>query len=146
MNRSLVDVNVLLALLWPPHEDHVAAQTWFAKSGRRAWATSPITQLGVMRLLTNSSVTRGAVSAATAIEVVAEAMQHEGHEFWPLQSQLTAGLRSISGKLLGHRQWTDAVLLLQAVERSGTFVTFDSGVAQLAGRELKDHLLLLKRG
>jgi toxin-antitoxin system PIN domain toxin len=144
MNRWLLDVNVLLALLWPPHEDHVAAQTWFAKTGRRAWATNPITQLGVMRLLTNSSVTRGAVSAANAIEVVAEAMQHEGHEFWPLQNQLT-GLKSISGKLLGHRQWTDAVLLLQAVERSGTFVTFDSGVSQLAGRELKGHLLLLKR-
>ncbi len=145
MNRWLLDVNVLLALLWPLHADHVGAQTWFAKTGRRAWATNPITQLGVMRILTNSSVTRGAVNAATAIEVMAEATQHEGHEFWPLESQLTAGLKAVSGKLRGHRQWTDAVLLLQAAERRGKLVTFDSGITQLAGRELKDHLLLLKR-
>ncbi len=33
MNRHLLDVNVLLALVWPRHESHDAAHAWFAKSG-----------------------------------------------------------------------------------------------------------------
>ena len=63
MSRYLLDVNVLLALLWPPFESHEAAHAWFVKSGRHAWATNPLTQLGVVRLLTNPSVMRGAVGA-----------------------------------------------------------------------------------
>jgi len=53
MIRHLVDVDVFLALVWPRHESHAAAHAWFAKSGRRAWATNALTQLGVLRLLTN---------------------------------------------------------------------------------------------
>ena len=93
MNRHLLDVNVLLALVWPRHESHDAAHSWFAKSGHKAWATSPLTQLGVLRLLTNPAVTQGAVSAASALEAVNEATRHEGHEFWPLDREMTIGLR-----------------------------------------------------
>jgi predicted nucleic acid-binding protein len=71
MNRHLLDVNVLLALVWPRHESHAAAHAWFAKSGHKAWATSPLTQLGVLRLLTNPAVTQGTVSAAAALEALA---------------------------------------------------------------------------
>ena len=46
MKRCLLDVNVLLALLWPRHEGHGAAHTWFHTQGHRAWATSILTQLG----------------------------------------------------------------------------------------------------
>lgn len=59
MSRQLVDVNVLLALLWPRHEGHLAAHAWFAKSGHRAWATNPLVEVGVLCLLTSPSVTQG---------------------------------------------------------------------------------------
>lgn len=144
MSRHLLDVNVFLALLWSRHEGHAAAHAWFAKSGHRAWATSPLTQLGVLRLLTNTAVTQGAVSAAAALAVVAEAVRHEGHEFWPLNIEMTAGLKPFADKLRGHRQWTDAVLLWQAVERDGVFVTFDLGVKELLGREPGARVLLLE--
>ena len=144
MNRCLLDVNVFLALLWPAHEAHGAARAWFAKSGRRAWATSQLTQLGVLRLLTNSAVTHGAVSAASAIEVVNEATRHDGHEFWREDARAITKLKSLATRIRGHRQWTDAVLVLQAAEFGGVLVTFDSGVAELAGKELKDRVLVLK--
>ena len=51
-NQQLADVNVLLALLWPRHVHHAAAQAWFATQGHRSWATNNITQLGAIRLLT----------------------------------------------------------------------------------------------
>jgi toxin-antitoxin system PIN domain toxin len=145
MNRHLPDVNVLLALLWPRHESHAAAHAWFSKSGRQAWATNPLTQLGVLRLLTNPAVTQGAVSAATALDVLSEATRHAGHEFWPLNRQALASLKPLASRLRGHQQWTDALLLCHAKQRRGVLVTFDSGVKGLAAGELSGHLLLLKR-
>jgi len=144
MNRHLPDINVLLALVWPRHESHAAAHAWFVKSGQHAWATNPLTQLGVLRLLTNPAVTQGAVSAATALEVLSEATSHAGHEFWPLDREVPGGLKPLAGRLRGHQQWTDALLLWHAKERGGVFVTFDSGGKELAGGEFSGHALLLK--
>lgn len=144
MNRHLPDVNVLFALVWPRHEFYTAAQSWFASSGRRAWASNALTQLGVLRLLTNPALTQGAVSAANALAVVAEATSHAGHEFWPLDHDVAAGLKPFTARLRGYQQWTDALLLRQAMERQGVLVTFDSGVKELAAEELRDHLLILK--
>ncbi len=145
MTRHLLDVNVLLALLWPNHESHSVAHAWFARAGSRAWATNPLTQLGVLRLLTNPAVTRGAVTPPGALETLNEAVRHEGHEFWPLDREMAAGLTTVIGRLRGYQRWTDAVLLWQAAARDGVLVTLDSGVRQLAGREFAGRVVLLKR-
>ncbi|MGD0497719.1 MAG: TA system VapC family ribonuclease toxin [Bryobacteraceae bacterium] len=145
MRRQLADVNVLLALVWPRHEGHAAAHAWFAKSGRRGWATNALTEIGLLRLLTNPAVTQGAVSAAAALEVLREATTHPGHEFWPLDRELPAGLKTVAGRIQGHRQWTDALLLQHAAQRDGILVTFDSGVKELAAGDLGGRVLVLKR-
>jgi toxin-antitoxin system PIN domain toxin len=144
MNCHLLDVNVLFSLVWPRHESHLTAHAWFAESGRHAWATNPLTQLGVLRLLTNPGATQGAVSAASALAVLEDAIGHDGHEFWPLDREFASALKSAAGRVQGHRQWTDVALLWQASERDGVLVTFDSGMKQLAGRELRASVLLLK--
>jgi|SRR5579871_2438082 len=143
MSRHLPDVNVLLALVWARHQAHAAAHAWFSRSGRRGWATNPLTQLGVLRLLTNPAVTQGAVSAATALSVLTEIMQHPGHEFWPLDREPAAALASAAGVLRGHRQWTDALLLWHAASRDGVLVTFDTGIGQIVTGSWQSHLLFL---
>ena len=48
---SLLDVNVLVALLVPEHEHHVAAQDWFTtEAGTDGWATCVVTELGAIRV------------------------------------------------------------------------------------------------
>ena len=143
MSRALLDVNVLLALLWPGHMGHRAAMAWFGKSGHRAWASNPLIQLGVLRLLTNPKITQGVVGAPAALEVLAGATRHEGHEFWPLDGDVTAALRPVCGSLTGYRQWADALLLAQAAERGGVVVTFDSGLRELASGSKHGRVLLL---
>ena len=144
MRTHLLDVNVLLALVWPRHEHHPAAHRWFEKSGRRAWATNSITQLGVLRLLTNPAVTHRAVGAATAFEVLSRAIRHEGHEFWSLDNNIVPCLEAFVRRIQGHQQWADAALLSHAAAREGVLVSFDTGLKSLAGREFGDSLLLLK--
>jgi uncharacterized protein len=145
MSRYLLDVNVLLAMVWPRHECHAAAHAWFSKSGHKAWATNSITQLGVLRLLTNPAVTHGVVSPRTAWEVLHETTRHTGHEFWPMEGEPAISLKPLAGKLHGYQQWTDAALLIHAVERGGTLVTFDTGIAAFAKREAPGQVVLLKK-
>jgi len=144
MTRHLVDVNLLLALLWPRHENHHTAQAWFAKSGHRAWATNPLVQLGALRLLTNPAVTQGTVGATTALDALSDATSHPGHEFWPLGSEPFGILKTLAPTIQGHQQWTDALLLSQAAHREGVLVTFDTGVKALAAPEFTSHVLLLR--
>ena len=105
MNRHLLDVDVFFALVWPRHEAHAAAHSWFSRSGHHAWATNPLTQLGVLRLLTNPAVAQGSFSVASALGVVTDNTRHGGHEFWPLQQEVAPALQQISSRLQGHRQY-----------------------------------------
>jgi len=144
MTRYLLDVNILLALIWPPHESHTIAQAWFARSGRHAWATNALTQLGVLRLLTNPAITQTAVTALGASELLRQNTTHSGHEFWTLDTETPSGIDLMATRVRGHQQWTDALLLWQAKEHGGVFVTFDSAAKELAAGEFKNHLLVLK--
>jgi toxin-antitoxin system PIN domain toxin len=145
MKRHLLDVNVLFAMLWRSHVHYEAAHAWFESAGHRRWATSPLTQLGALRLLTNPRIVGGAMSAQRALELIVDATQYPRHEFWALDDGMTAGLRNFAERLQGYSQWTDAALVWQAVQRGGVLVTFDSGVRELAGREHRDSVLVLKR-
>jgi len=145
MSRYLLDVNVLLALIWPRHVGYGAAHAWFARTGHKAWATNPLTQLGVLRLLTNPAITQGVVSPPSAREAVHEATRHPAHEFWPMQSEPAVSLKEMAGRLHGHQQWADACLLVHAMEHSGVLVTFDAGIAAFAKREAQAQVVLLKQ-
>jgi predicted nucleic acid-binding protein len=103
-----------------------------------------LTQLGLLRLLTNSALTGGAVSAEDALDTLDQAISQGGHEFWAMTSYIGSVLQLVVPRIRGHRQWTDAYLLQAAVERGGIFVTFDAGVKELTTRESAAHLLLLK--
>ena len=50
---ALLDVNVLVALFQPDHVHHELAHDWFAENRRAGWATCPITETGLVRLLAN---------------------------------------------------------------------------------------------
>jgi len=43
-------VNVLIALLWPPHEAHARTQRWFATNADQGWATCAMTRPALFAL------------------------------------------------------------------------------------------------
>jgi uncharacterized protein len=50
---ALLDVNVLVALFDPDHVHHEAAHGWFAANRAAGWATCPLTENGLIRVLSN---------------------------------------------------------------------------------------------
>ncbi len=133
MAARLLDVNALVALLWPAHVHHAAAQDWFARSARGGWATTPITQAGFVRTVSNPAFSPDVVSPAMALRLLARNLEHSAHRFWPAALDVAAALARFGARLAGHRQVTDAYLLALAVHHRGKLATFDGGIRELCG-------------
>jgi len=127
----LLDVNVLIALLWPPHEAHARAQRWFAQNARHGWATCAMTQAGFVRIVSNPIFSRRAVSPRDALEVLSGSLQHPAHHFWTEDIGVTEALAHFGRRLLGHQQITDAYLLGLAIQKKGRLATLDSSLPSL---------------
>ncbi len=128
----LLDVNMVLALFWPPHSSHAAALRWFSKNAADGWATCALTQSGFVRLMSNPGVTMGDVSAEDALERLKENCEAAGHEFWPMNLGFAEAVRLSGVKLEGHRQVTDIYLIGLAVKHKGRLVTFDKALGRLS--------------
>ncbi|MEP7352122.1 MAG: VapC toxin family PIN domain ribonuclease, partial [Acidobacteriota bacterium] len=50
MSVALLDVNVLIALLWPDHVHRTPAREWFLPNRHAGWATCAITESGFVRI------------------------------------------------------------------------------------------------
>ena len=135
MTAFLLDVNVLVALMWPAHESHARAQEWFARSARRGWATCPMTQAGFARIVSNPSFSPDAVSPSEAVRLLATNLAHRQHRFWPDDLTLAKATERFRKTLAGHRQFTDAYLLALAIHRKGKLATLDRAIASLLPQE-----------
>lgn len=126
MKTSLLDVNVLLALVWPNHRHHVAAHRWFDEVDDRHFATCSLTQLGFLRLSSNPSFTSEAVSPRDAIALLRKLSRTPEHEFWESPS---ADDPKIFQHARGHQQVNDAWLIEVARQNGGYLATFDKPLA-----------------
>lgn len=125
MTRFLLDINVLIALIDSEHVQHDRAHAWFAASGRKAWATCPLTENGVLRIVGNTRYPNSPGTPAAVAELISEFLALSGHEFWPDNISLLDGARIHSGRLLNSTQVTDSYLLALASAHGGQLSTFD---------------------
>jgi len=144
LNGHLLDVNVLVALLWPAHEHHDAALAWFGQHVRHGWATTLITQAGFVRIVSNPAFSKDAISPGQAVELLRLNLGHPQHRFWLADAGIDELVQPFAGRLVGHRQVTDACLLGLAARRGGKLATFDRGVGELvADTATRDKLVTL---
>lgn len=126
--RSLLDVNVLIALLDSDHSLHHAAAGWFDKEADNGWASCPITQNGCVRTMSNPGYP-GAFPVQAIIERLAKASRTRLHQFWPDDLSLLDPALLDASRIHGPRQITDLYLLALAVRHGGRFVTFDHSIS-----------------
>ncbi len=121
----LLDVNVLIALIDPAHVAHEPAHRWFEAQGAKAWATCPITENGVIRIVGHPSYPNSAGSLAMVASIVAELTSLPGHVFWSDDISLVKSAHVDAARILTPGQVTDSYLLALAVARGGRLATFD---------------------
>lgn len=126
--RALLDVNVLIALLDGGHAMHLRATEWLARQSSYGWASCPLTQNGVVRIMSQPSYPTPRPAALVA-QRLALACAAPEHGFWAADvSLLSDGLIDWQ-RLLGHRQVTDAYLLALATRHQGRLATFDQRIS-----------------
>ena len=142
--RSLLDINVIMSLLDSGHVMHGAAIHWMERELNHGWATCPITQNGVLRIMSQPAYPNHRPVAQVA-ERLDEACKHASHVFWPEQiSLLKKGLIRWE-RMLGHRQITDSYLLALAVTHGGRFVSFDQRICvDLVPDASQTHLAIIE--
>lgn len=120
----LLDGNVLIAMSYPPHVHHAAARHWFCQQ-QGPFATCPITQATLLRILLSFRAVPG---PEDAVGVLRGFIEHPRHRFWPDGfDYLQVDWRGV----MGHKQVTDAYLVALARKNEGRLATFDQGLAAL---------------
>ena len=129
---SLLDVNVLVALLLPEHQHHAVAQGWFVKNAAEGWATCAVTELGVIRVCAQLPGGSWTPEATTDRLLLLTAANRE-YVFWPdsLSPAVMPEVRSAATA----KQITDRYLLGLARRYGGRVVTFDRALASVGGEE-----------
>jgi|SRR6185312_9893713 len=143
--RALLDVNVLIALLDANHIFHQKVHDWWGKNEGSGWASCPISENGVIRIMTHHSYPRQ--KRLNVLEVITNLRAfatNTNHEFWPedislRDSKIFEPERILSGTLL-----TDLYLLALAAKNQGALVTLDQNISLSAVRTAKpEHLNIL---
>lgn len=82
MTVALLDVNVLVALFDQGHIHHDPAHKWFARQRLDGWATCPLTENAVLRILSNPAYS-GVNESTEAVRIRLSAFCASGeHNFW----------------------------------------------------------------
>jgi uncharacterized protein len=126
--RSLLDVNVLIALLDADHVHHDRAWSWFRAETPDGWASCPITQNGCLRIMSHPNYPNALPTSAVAARL-GEATRHPRHEFWADDVSLLDARVADHTRLLRPRQVTDLYLVALAVHHEGRLATFDGTIA-----------------
>lgn len=125
MTRFLLDVNVLIALIDPAHVQHDRAHAWFAARGHKAWATCPLTENGVLRIVGHPRYPSAPGPPAAVAELLSSFRSLSGHSFWPDDISLLDHGPVKVARLLDSAQVTDSYLLALAHAHNGQLATFD---------------------
>jgi len=132
---ALLDVNVLVALFDPDHVHHEAAHRWFGERRQGGWATCPITENGLVRILSNPAYSTTHETRGAIVRRLGEFCASGQHVFWPDEVSLRdPGLFRWAAPV-SHRNLTDVYLLGLARSKTGKLATFDRSIPVAAVAE-----------
>lgn len=128
----LLDVSVLIALFDREHVNCRLTRDWFKRLDGDSWATCPITENGVLRIMGSRSYP-GSPGSPAAVAVFLEALiARGGHVFWPDAISLRDATVVAPDRLLTSAQLTDTYLLALARANDGQLATLDRRIATSA--------------
>jgi uncharacterized protein len=137
----LLDINVLVALVDDSHTHHLLVGSWFNSIQGEWWGVCALTEAGFLRVMTKPKT--GILNISQGTDILKRLSVQPGYRFWPILTGWSSIAPLFVGKIFGHQQVTDAILLGLAVKSGGIFVTLDKAIKHLAGGEYASSLLVL---
>ena len=105
------------------HVHHDSAHHWFVDKGKHAWASSPITENGYVRIASHPNYPNRPGDVSTVLAILNQFCTAEGHHYWAEDISLTTLLQP--DVVISHNQVTDLYLLGLAVHKGGKLATLD---------------------
>jgi toxin-antitoxin system PIN domain toxin len=135
---DLADANLWLALAFSDHAHHAKAKAWFDARPDGACAFCRVTQMALLRHLTNSRIMGQFVqSQQDAWRTYDQLSEDPRTVFLDEPTGLDATFRRLANSAApSHALWTDAFLASFAINSRTRFVTFDQGCRRFAGLDL----------
>ena len=135
---SLPDANVWLALAFSDHVHHASAKAWFEARSDETCGFCRITQMALLRHLTNAKIMGQFVQNQCDAWVNYDKLANDPRVvFLTEPAALESGFRSFTrAGSPSHALWTDAYLAAFALESRTQLVTFDHGFDRFPGLEL----------
>lgn len=143
MIRYLLDVNVLIALVDPAHVQHDSVHAWFGRVGCKAFATCPITENGLLRIVGHPKYPNSPGPPSTVTSALLAMRALPGHAFWPDSISLADRAFIDASLLSSHSRVTDSYLLALARANKGRLATLDHKLATEVVSEGKASLALI---
>jgi uncharacterized protein len=134
LTTFLLDVNVLIALVDPTHVQHDEAHAWFSRLGKRNFATCPITENGLMRIVGHPRYPNSPGPPSAIAKLLRAFRAMPGHHFWPDNISVVDDAHIDVGRLSSHGRVTDSYLLALAGARGGRLATLDHKLSPEAVR------------
>jgi uncharacterized protein len=125
----LLDVNVLIALVDPAHIQHDQAHDWFGRVGHKAFATCPLTENGLIRIIGHPKYPNSPGPPSVVLQSLAAIRGLSGHEFWPDDLSIADAEFFAPELLSSHSRVTDSYLLALAHAKGGRLATMDRKLA-----------------
>ncbi|MBA2435874.1 MAG: PIN domain-containing protein [Verrucomicrobiota bacterium] len=142
--RALLDLNVLIALLDADHVFHQRAHSWWATNAGQRWASCPLTENGLVRIMCHPGYSQSLrLAPSQLIRLLQDFVAQSDHEFWPDNLSLRDTAHFMADRIHGGRQVTDIYLLGLATSHQGRLVTFDESIPITAVSRAKSRNLLV---
>jgi len=127
--RSLLDINVVISLLDSDHDFHHRAHAWWGQNLNGGWASCPLTENGVIRIMSHPSYNpRRSLTPKVVTALLRSFAGGTDHEFWADSLSFLDASVVDPEKVVGPRQITDIYLLALATSHDGQLVTFDESI------------------
>ena len=125
----LLDVNLLIALCDADHEHFLTARHWFQANAVEGWATCPLTENALLRIMGSERYPGGPGTPAKVYPLLQRLRQVPGHIFLPCDLSIADEELFHSVERVKPRMLTDLYLLALAVQHGARFATFDKRIS-----------------
>ncbi len=125
---SLLDVNLLIALSDASHVHHAKTRSWFKQEASKGWATCPLTENGLIRIVGNPKYPGSPGEPETILPLLSCLKRFPGHQFWQDSISLTDTKHANLLKGASSKSVTDLYLLALAMSHGGRLATLDSRI------------------
>jgi predicted nucleic acid-binding protein len=113
----------------PKHAFHKRAHTWWASNEKLGWASCPLTENAVVRIMSHPNYDPPyRFSVCSVIGQLRDFTQKTDHLFWADEISLLDDSLFDPARIHGPKQLTDLYLLALATKHTGRLVTFDQGI------------------